>query len=82
MKIDCGLSPETRRQRAVQAEKDRREALQKWHRWFAWRPVRLGDHDCRWLEHVERLGVRDYFPGEDGPYYRWAWTYRALREKA
>lgn len=25
-----------------------------WHRWFAWYPVRLAEHDCRWLEWVER----------------------------
>jgi hypothetical protein len=32
----------------------------KWHKWFAWRPVRLGDSDCRWLEIVERKKVKAY----------------------
>lgn len=27
---------------------------ERWHRWFAWYPIRLGDDDCRWLEVVER----------------------------
>lgn len=25
-----------------------------WHDWFAWRPVRVGHKDCRWLEVVRR----------------------------
>jgi hypothetical protein len=39
MKIDCGLTA-----------KEKREAQEEWHRWFAWRPVRLGSRDCRWLD--------------------------------
>lgn len=30
------------------------ERVENWHPWFAWRPVRVGSHDCRWLETVER----------------------------
>lgn len=26
----------------------------KWHKWFAWYPIRLGNNDCRWFEYVER----------------------------
>jgi hypothetical protein len=26
----------------------------KWHRWFAWFPVDIGDHRVAWLEAVER----------------------------
>jgi hypothetical protein len=43
MKIDCG---ETYREKI--------ERLEKWHDWFAWRPVRVGSHDCRWLEVIQR----------------------------
>lgn len=27
---------------------------EQWHRCFAWRPVRVDDHEVRWLETVER----------------------------
>lgn len=37
MKLDCGPTWQ-----------EKWEARQKWHRWFAWRPVRVGSHDCRW----------------------------------
>jgi hypothetical protein len=30
------------------------ERTKEWHDWFAWRPVRVASHDCRWLETVER----------------------------
>jgi len=51
----------------------KRKRLEGWHKWFAWRPVRVTDNDCRWLETLERRGVRDF--GE------WAWMYR-LPKKA
>lgn len=34
--------------------------LENWHRKFAWVPVQVGSHDCRWLEYVERRG--EVFP--------------------
>lgn len=43
MRFDCG---------ETWAEKAKR--LSRWHRWFAWHPVEVGPHDCRWLEYVER----------------------------
>lgn len=43
MKFDCGES--------AQEKLDR---VSKWHPWFAWYPVRVNSHDCRWLEMVER----------------------------
>lgn len=49
MKWDCG---ETRAERY--------ERLSEWHRWFAWYPVRVGSHDCRWLEYVERRASLDW----------------------
>lgn len=33
--------------------------VQKWHRWFAWHPVRVGDHTVAWFEFVERRAVFD-----------------------
>ncbi len=32
----------------------------QWHRVFAWWPVKLSAHDCRWLETVERRYPNDY----------------------
>ena len=43
MKFNCGLSYE-----------DKREVYRKWHRWFAWYPIRLASKDCRWLEKLWR----------------------------
>lgn len=61
MKINCGPPAEKRSQKYLQ-----------WHPHFAWWPARLGDHDCRWLETVERKFGR--ISGYDGlprdPEYR------------
>lgn len=46
MELNCGLSKSTKRKNK-----------QKWHKWFAWYPVRLEDNDCRWLEYIERKYV-------------------------
>ena len=43
MKFDCG-----------ETASEYFARLEKWHRWFAWYPVRIGNRDCRWLEYVER----------------------------
>ena len=43
MKFDCG-----------ETASEYFARLEKWHRWFAWYPVRIGYRDCRWLEYVER----------------------------
>lgn len=57
MKWDCGPDLDERYRR-----------LEQWHRWFAWRPVRVASHDCRWLEWIERKGTF---------YFEWRWEYRA-----
>jgi len=61
MRFNCGPSPEERKRRREEAEKHYREieaayqaSLWQWHDWFAWRPVRVGENDCRWLETVGR----------------------------
>lgn len=46
MKFNCG-----------ETDSERRARQSTWHRWFAWRPVRVASHDCRWLEWVERRFV-------------------------
>lgn len=63
MKLDCGP---TRRERI--------DRLSEWHLWFAWRPVRIGSHDCRWLETVQRRGA--YWEGWGEAF--WDWEYRSL----
>lgn len=55
MKFNCGLTG-----------RERFEARQKWHKWFAWYPVQIGSRDCRWLETLER---RITIP-------RYLWEYR------
>lgn len=61
MKFDCGLTPE-----------ERFANLTRWHRWFAWRPVRVKSGECYWLEWVERKGTLPYYDGCLG------WVYRAV----
>ena len=62
MKFDCG---------PTWAEK--RDAEKQWHKWFAWCPVRIGSHDCRWLEVLERRDKGQYRGS-----VRW-WEYRAIK---
>jgi hypothetical protein len=66
MKFDCGETWQ---------EKEAR--LGKWHRWFAWRPVYLGPHDCRWLEFIWRRGDRC------ASWYEtwWNWQYNDVQPK-
>jgi hypothetical protein len=62
MRWDCGLTWE-----------EKKEAKERWHLWFAWHPVRLGPHDCRWLETVERKG-HYYCYGHTW----WVWKYQEI----
>lgn len=63
MRFNCGRT---------QYEKD--QDRKKWHRWFAWRPVRVVEGDCRWLEVVERRGSKYY----SGYTYSWEYEYRSI----
>jgi hypothetical protein len=48
----------------------------RWHKWFAWRPVRVDYNDVRWLEFVFRKGSFDeYCP----PFMTWEWQYKAIQ---
>lgn len=67
MKFDCG---ETR------AEKIAR--LEVWHPYFTIFPRRVADHDCRWLETIERRG-RHSCNGYGDSW--WSWEYRAKEQK-
>lgn len=67
MKIDCGPTWE-----------EKLNCLQEWHKWFAWRPVRVGSHDCRWLEYIERKGELISGWGD----HFWNWEYRALKKES
>lgn len=63
MKFDCG-----------ETYAERLERLSNWHRVFAWFPVRVGPHDCRWLETVERKEIGGSLSDE------WKWEYRCIKE--
>lgn len=66
MKFDCG-----------ETWSEKKERLGKWHRHFAWWPVSITSHDCRWLEFVERKGELFCFYDDCG----WAWEYRAIEKE-
>ncbi len=59
MKFDCGEDWEHKHKR-----------LSAWHSHFVWFPVRVGNHDCRWLEVIERKGNYSGYGGD------WWWEYR------
>jgi hypothetical protein len=63
MRFDCG-----------ETEFEKTYRLINWHSWFAWRPVKLDDHDCRWLECVARRGEQKSSWHETW----WEWSYRPL----
>jgi hypothetical protein len=49
-------------------------ALEEWHSWFAWHPVRISNTQLIWLEIVERKG--NYYRNFGMPGF-WVWSYRA-----
>lgn len=63
MRIDCGPT-----------WGERRAAKEQWHLWWAWHPVRVGPHDCRWLEWIDRKGT--FYAGGMGDAW-WEYEYRA-----
>jgi hypothetical protein len=40
----------------------------EWHRWFAWRPARIQEGVCVWLEYVERKNTG---PSCEGGWDEW-----------
>jgi hypothetical protein len=53
------------------------DRLGQWHRWFAWRPVRVGEQ-IAWLETVERRGEWGPMRGFP-PSIPWLWEYRVVQ---
>ncbi len=54
MRFHCGPSKEERQKAQLVKTQAEAKLLQKWTPWFAWRPVRVGEDDCRFMETVER----------------------------
>lgn len=63
MKFDCG-----------ETVQEYIERTSNWHKHFCLFPVRIGPHDCRWLEYVERRCT--YYPLHDTVV-----EYRAIERK-
>lgn len=68
MKIDCGP-----------AWPEKRARLEQWHDWFAWYPVRVASHDCRWLERVGRKGV--LLSARRGGIWRWQYRTKGVENE-
>jgi len=66
MRFDCG-----------ETYKEKVERLKIPHKWFAWYPVWVASHDCRWLENVERTCR----PGYEMRGYGWDKEYKAIKEE-
>ena len=76
MKFNCGPTWEEKQElRKIEEAK-----LKEWHPFFAIIPKRVGSHDCRCFEWIERKGVKhegfwcsaaNYIPSW------WIWEYRA-----
>ena len=63
MKFNCGPT-----------WREKIDAKEVWHDWFAWHPVRLGTtHDCRWLETIQRKGKFVCYWHDS----YWDWEYKA-----
>jgi hypothetical protein len=72
MRLHCG-----RRKRC------KRAAEKKWHKHFAWWPIKVAFEDCRWLETIERRKVwhesEIYFYGYPcGKGMQYEWEYRTI----
>jgi hypothetical protein len=72
MRWDCG--PDAAEREEIWLKEKAR--LEEWHGFFALWPRRVGNHDCRWLERIERRGR--FIPGFWDCPDRWHWEYRAL----
>ena len=54
---------------------EKKARLGNWHRYFAWYPVKINDHDYRWLEFVWRKGNYSNIN------ILWYWEYRSLQNE-
>lgn len=55
------------------SEEMRRSKKEKWHKWWAWYPVRIDHYTLVWLETIERK--QDYVLGMSHLPY---WQYRRI----
>lgn len=62
MRFDCGEEWEEKKSR-----------LEQWHPFFTVLPRKVGPHDCRFLEWVERKGTYYAYPLDSF----WLWKFRA-----
>lgn len=75
MKFDCDIH-------GIRKEA-RHDKLMNWHKHFAFLPCKVGPHDCRWLEFVDRKGEtyvgRTALVGGGGymDVEKWRWEYKA-----
>ncbi len=65
MKWDCG-----------ETYGEKYERWSKWHNWFAWYPVKVADHDCRWLETIERQ------LNPDSHYFSWYYRPKPIAKQS
>lgn len=49
---------------------------ENWHRKFAWLPIKVSKHDCRWLEYVERKGTYYFISSVCGFVDGYTWEYK------
>ena len=64
MRFDCGETGE-----------EWEERLSSWHTKFLWWPTKIGDHDCRWLEKINRKGTPRFCWGAED---QWDWEYKEI----
>ena len=63
MRWDCGETWDEKKAR-----------LSSWNPFYAWYPIKVSDHDCRWFECVQRKGEYWVDWGDSG----WNWEYKDL----
>lgn len=78
MKLDCGPTKQERFEQRLKKNVEKAKRLERWHKRFAWWPIRLGSRDCRWLELIERRGNFIWYNTYDFEF--WGWEYRAINE--
>lgn len=57
---------------------DEKKQKEEWHLWFAWYPIKIKSHDCRWLENIYRKGT--FIQSANLGYYRWIWEYESREQ--
>lgn len=63
MKFNCGPTPEEQREAHRVKFVAHVRRLEEWHDFFVIWPRRIGSHDCRFLETIQRRGALRAFGG-------------------